>query len=462
MITPSSRRSAPALVALVLTIVSVVPATGLASDRGAIPATAAKKSTSTTKQKASAKVARAKRADNATRVGGLRASRTPKAGQLLALDRNRKLPASVLPVLPAGPQGPQGARGEVGPQGPKGDTGTVDTSDFFTRAQADERFVPRLSGGGLLAAGALGVGEIPATGCGVRMMWHPAKAAFRAGSPGACGGSVTGWNDENVGEYSWAGGFESQASGAGSLAFGLQTRASGSAAVSLGSQNRASGNGAVSAGISNTSSGFASQALGYFNESAGQGSAAIGYRNQALSDYSVALGQRAQVPAGMNGSFVFADASTTSSTLSASAANQFLVRAAGGIRLRTSATVATGCDLPAGSGVFSCTSDRNAKRGFAPVDGADVLRRLATVPVTTWSYKSEPTVRHMGPTAQDFRRAFGLGTDDRTIGHIDQAGVTLAAVKELHATAQRQQRQLDEQTKLIAELERRLERVEGR
>lgn len=38
----------------------------------------------------------------------------------------------------AGPQGPQGPQG---PKGDKGDTGTVDTSNFFTKAQSDARYL---------------------------------------------------------------------------------------------------------------------------------------------------------------------------------------------------------------------------------------------------------------------------------------------------------------------------------
>jgi hypothetical protein len=59
-------------------------------------------------------------AKNAGKVDGLSASRTPRPGQLVALDANGKLPASVLPAVPQGPPGPPGP---PGPQGPKGDTG---------------------------------------------------------------------------------------------------------------------------------------------------------------------------------------------------------------------------------------------------------------------------------------------------------------------------------------------------
>ena len=38
----------------------------------------------------------------------------------------------------------------------------------------------------------------------------------------------------------------------------------------------------------------------------------------------------------------------------------------------------------------------------------------------------------MGPMAQDFRRAFGLGVDDRSINSIDSSGVALAAIQGLN------------------------------
>lgn len=447
---------------------------------------------------ATKKVPAARKADNAARVGGLKASRTPKAGQLVPLGKDKKFPASVLPAGVAGApgaQGPAGAQGPQGPQGPKGETGSVDTSNFYDRAASDGRFAqlgpsgPQTTGptapgsaalwlrstvtdggpssvadlkalndGGLLAGGSLGYGKIPATGCGERTMWFPYKAAFRSGSAGACSGAVTAWDDANVGFYSWAGGNATVAKGLGSFAFGDQSVASSTAAVAMGSSNESSGTASTTFGASSRAEGFGTLALGYTNRAAGQGAVALGYRNTALGDYSLALGNRATVGAAQNGSFVYGDNSTTDG-LSATASNQFTARAAGGFRFLTNATATTGCTLPSGSGVFSCTSDRNAKRGFAPAAG--VLGRLARVPVSTWSYRSEKGgVRHMGPTAQDFRQAFGLGTDDRSIGVLDEAGVSLAAVKELHAKTVRQQRRLDTQARQIAALERRLDALE--
>ena len=46
------------------------------------------------------------------------------------------------------------------------------------------------------------------------------------------------------------------------------------------------------------------------------------------------------------------------------------------------------------------------------------------MPIRTWRYKEEDAgVRHMGPTAQDFRAAFGLGDTDKAIAGIDAENV---------------------------------------
>jgi len=68
---------------------------------------------------------------NAGAVNGIKASRTPKAGRLVPLGRNAKLPASVVPTQrgargltgaqgPPGPQGANGPQGQIGPPGPAG------------------------------------------------------------------------------------------------------------------------------------------------------------------------------------------------------------------------------------------------------------------------------------------------------------------------------------------------------
>jgi hypothetical protein len=316
-----------------------------------------------------------------------------------------------------------------------------------------------LPDGGLVARGQIGLGVIPESGAGWRMMWYPSKVAFRAGYADA-GGQ---FDEANIGYYSWAGGALSQAPGNYAFAMGNQNNAEAQCSVAMGSGNTVFGSGSsfatcgIAMGLNNDVMDQAGVALGQNNTSDGDAAIAIGYTAVANADYSLAFGYRASTN-GHTGARVFSDASTTA-TLEASANNQFLVRAAGGYRLRTNATLTTGCDLPAGSGVFSCASDRNLKERFEPVDGEDLLRRLAAMPIERWSYKSEPGVRHLGPVAQDFKAAFGLGVDDVSIGHLDEAGVSLRAIQALEARTrdlQQKTAEIDGLKAEIAELRRLL------
>jgi hypothetical protein len=80
------------------------------------------------------------------------------------------------------------------------------------------------------------------------------------------------------------------------------------------------------------------------------------------------------------------------------------------------------------------SSDRNLKTGFAEVDVEAVLAGVRQLPITTWSYREDdPRVRHIGPMAQDFAAAFGVGDDDRRIHTVDASGVALAAIQALAA-----------------------------
>ena len=256
------------------------------------------------------------------------------------------------------------------------------------------------SAGGMVAIGVLGIGIIPATGSGERMMWHPWRGSFRAGSIGAGG---TQWDDANTGFYSWAGGYNTIASQLSSFAFGYQSTALGSYATALGYTSNADGTGAV----------------------------AIGYRATADADYSVAIGQRASTN-GHAGAFVIADGATTDS-VEASANHQFSARMSGGYRLFTNATETTGMSMSAGGSSWNIISDRTRKEHFLPIDGENILARIRTLPVSSWRYIDEVdrSVRHVGPMAQDWERAFGLSGDATTINMSDFDGVNLAGIQAL-------------------------------
>ncbi|MFQ5572030.1 MAG: hypothetical protein ACE5G0_20325, partial [Rhodothermales bacterium] len=84
--------------------------------------------------------------------------------------------------------------------------------------------------GAMVALGTFGTGTLPTSGAGVRLMWDPAKAAFRAGRDF----DGTHWDDANVGAYSVAMGNSTTASGQASTAMGQSTTASGSYSLAMG------------------------------------------------------------------------------------------------------------------------------------------------------------------------------------------------------------------------------------
>jgi hypothetical protein len=68
-------------------------------------------------------VKRAVFAQNAGSVSGIKASRSPRGGQLLPLRPDGRFDASVVPAGPRGPRGPGGPTGFTGPTGPQGPRG---------------------------------------------------------------------------------------------------------------------------------------------------------------------------------------------------------------------------------------------------------------------------------------------------------------------------------------------------
>ena len=101
--------------------------------------------------------------------------------------------------------------------------------------------------------------------------------------------------------------------------------------------------------------------------------------------------------------------------------------------------------LGASSGSWSSMSDRNAKDNFAPVNPETVLAHVATLPMTTWSYKTEPGVRHIGPMAQDFYAAFNVGEDNKHIANVDEGGVALAAIQGLNQKVNERDAEIEKQ-----------------
>ena len=185
--------------------------------------------------------------------------------------------------------------------------------------------------GSILADGT--VGTTPASGAGTRLMWIPAKGAFRAGK-------VTGtdWDDANVGVSSTiTGGEDNAASGAhATVGGGINNAASGQHGTVVG------GEGSLAGGISSTVAG--------------------GKDNEATGNYSFAAGQRAK--ANHNGAFVWAD--QTAADFASTAVDQFLIRAAGGVGIGTTAPTQALHVVGAMYGTGNLTLDAGTSLSLSP------------------------------------------------------------------------------------------------
>ena len=182
-----------------------------------------------------------------------------------------------------------------------------------------------------------------------------------------------------------------------------------------------------------------------------------GERNSALGTHSFAAGFRAKVDALDDGSFLFADESDFD--FNSSAANEFAARATGGVRFVTAidggGNPVAGVALGPGDTAWSVLSDASTKENIAAVAGGEILERLTSIPIESWNYKhQDPSVRHIGPMAQDFYAAFGVGRDNGRISTLDADGIALAAIQGLHELVQ-------EQDSEIAELKARLSALES-
>lgn len=121
----------------------------------------------------------------------------------------------------------------------------------------------------------------------------------------------------------------------------------------------------------------------------------------------------------------------------------------------------TGAFLSVG-GAWTNASSRELKTGLAPVNTQTMLERLIELPVHTWRYRSEaPAALHVGPVAEDFELAFGLG-DGKTIATVDADGVLIAAVQGLNDKVERQRGELLSKNEEIEALKARLNLLEER
>ena len=94
-------------------------------------------------------------------------------------------------------------------------------------------------------------------------------------------------------------------------------------------------------------------------------------------------------------------------------------------------TMGNGASLSNG-GTWTNASSRSLKSGFAAIDPIAMLDKLIALPITSWAYKGSLEGTHVGPVAEDFKAAFGLAGDGKSISTVDADGVALAAIQGLN------------------------------
>jgi hypothetical protein len=115
------------------------------------------------------------------------------------------------------------------------------------------------------------------------------------------------------------------------------------------------------------------------------------------------------------------------------------------------------CTFDGGSSGWNCTMSAAMMENRAPVDFDALLGRLAAMPIAYFTTKGAkiPT-RELGPSAEDFHAAFGLGRDHRAIAEGDANGVALVAAKGLYLRLTADEAEIAAQRQRIKALEQEL------
>jgi hypothetical protein len=239
--------------------------------------------------------------------------------------------------------------------------------------------------------------------------------------------------------------------------------------------------GASGTGVSGNSSGNGTGVVGQSNSGIGVSGSSITDRGVSGSGpqsgvYGVATGTSAAnngvYGTSVNGTGVFGTSTTGSGVIGISESPQrervaavYAENRGGGYAGYFSGKVLVLGTLIVNNGCTGCSppSDRNLKANFSEINPRFILDRLVSLPIQTWNYKSESRdVRHIGPMAQNFRAAFGLGESDNTLNTVDAQGVALAAIQGLYEMVQEKDRKIKEQSGQIEQLANRVLQLERR
>ena len=219
----------------------------------------------------------------------------------------------------------------------------IQFNDGGTALGADTNFV--YTSAGDFIVGSYQTDDTGNTAEDMRMFFSKSHGAFRAGH-------VTGthWDDVNIGDFSVAMGYDSEATAETSVSIGRDTTASGVSSVAMGNNTTASGTAATALGGYATASGFRSTAMGSGTTASTPYSTAFGRDTTASGDTSTALGREATASGDNSMAIGLGDATGTDPAVSGNNSIGIFMGDQSGIDVSSSNTMAIlGGDFIVGS-----------------------------------------------------------------------------------------------------------------
>ncbi len=300
------------------------------------------------------------------------------------------------------------------------------------------------NGGNVVFNGGASSPTTAPTGAGTRMMWIPAKAAFRAGYDDG-----NSWLYNDLGYASVAFGFATDARGNYAAAFGDSTSASGAASFSCGNNNYASGENSFAGGYSSSALSINSFAFGYNTQADGENSVTFGDLTNTYGDNSMAIGKftiaraycslvigRNNVATGSNSSWI-----STEPLIEAGNGGSGVFSNAMTLYKNGNMTI---------SGTLTQSSDIRLKTNIRPLNGT--LTQIQSVQPIYYEFKDtelHPAGTQIGFSAQEIQQYWPELVREDGSGYlsVDYAGMTvvlLQAVKEQQQMIQQLQKEVEQ------------------
>lgn len=97
-------------------------------------------------------------------------------------------------------------------------------------------------------------------------------------------------------------------------------------------------------------------------------------------------------------------------------------------------------------------SSRTFKEDLQDINPGQVLDKISSLKISRWKYINSDEGEHIGPMAEDFFEAFGLGDDEKYIASTDADGVALIGIQALHDMIRQLKKEITRQDIILEKL----------